>query len=218
MNTSPWYLLPNIASLTALVTIAGWFVTSFLTKRREEATQRIEREVKYLERQISEFYGPFFNLINQVVIVNHVQFGLLQSAASAGKISPHDSARIIDYFQTRYFFPLHEQVNQILKDKLYLVDGSSLPEVVYTYLRSVSQERVQAELWKEFEIDTSYLRGIPYPNELYGTIKAGLDAAMIRYARYTEILSSAGKSAKDQIRTEKKPARASVMDDRSRSR
>jgi hypothetical protein len=217
MNASPWYLSPNIAILTALVTIAGWFVTSFLTKRSEVAKQRIEREVKYLERQISEFYGPFFNLINQVVIMNHVQFGLLESANSAGKISPRDRARIIDYFQTRYFFPLHEQVNQILKDKLYLVDGSSLPEVVYTYLRSVSQERVQAELWKEFEIDTSYLRGIPYPNELYGTIKAGLDAAMIRYALYTEILSSASKSAKSRIGTERESSRASVMDDRAQS-
>ncbi|QNI32004.1 hypothetical protein H7849_23820 [Alloacidobacterium dinghuense] len=218
MTASPWYLLPNIASLTALVTIVGWFVTSFLTKRREEATQKIEREVKYLERQISEFYGPFFNLINQVVIMNHVQFSLLEGAGSAGRVSPHDRTKIIDYFQTRYFFPLHEQVNQILKDKLYLVDGSSLPEVVYTYLRSVSQERVQAELWKEFEIDTSYLRGIPYPNELYSTIKAGLDAAMIRYASYSELLSSASKSAKSRIGTKKESAKASVMDDREQSR
>ena len=211
MSSSPWYL--NAALLAILATVVGWFVTGSLTRRREAESKRIEREAHYLERQIGEFYGPFFNLINQIVIMNHVQQNLLMEGRA--RLSPDDRARILQYFQSRYFFPLHEQVNQILKDKLYLVEGNSLPEVVYTYLRSMSQERVQPELWRDFGLDTSYLKGMPYPNDLYGTIKAGLDATMQRYSRYTEILYS--RKSNDFGPTSAEAPEAEIMNDRAQS-
>jgi len=181
----------EIAAITAAVTMLGWFVSSVLTKQRESATQRLERTVRFLERQIEEFYGPLFNLVHQVVIANHVMFsiigGAVGSKAGAGRA---DASKVREFFQDNYFFPLHQQINEILKTKLYLIEGVQLPEPIYHYLRHAGQERAQALLWRQSAIDTSYVSGHPYPNELYDVIKRGLDDVMQRYSAYNDALGT----------------------------
>lgn len=92
------------------------------------------------------------------------------------------------YFQDVYFTPLHKEFNNILKTKLYLIEGSELPDSFYKYLRHSIQENVQFNLWNNYNIDTSGVKGIPYPNDLYPDIKTGLDNAMKKYSELTLIL------------------------------
>jgi hypothetical protein len=169
-----------IALLAGIVTASGWVVTYYLTKRKEDRVRRIENTIKYLERQIQEFYGPLFNLVHQIVICNHVQHSLIYSGRTPN-ISADDRAKIEQFFQEKYFIPLHEEMIRILKTKLYLIDGIEMPDSFYTYLRHSTQEQVQRALWNGYHIDTSHVRGIPYPNELYQDVKSGLDSVMLKY-------------------------------------
>jgi hypothetical protein len=50
------------ALVAATVTLIGWFITSWLAKRREDEARRQEAALKHLERQIEELYGPLLVL------------------------------------------------------------------------------------------------------------------------------------------------------------
>jgi hypothetical protein len=176
-----------LAVLAAVVTAAGWFVTYFLAKRREDNTRRLERTARHLERQVEEFYGPLFNLVHQVVIANHVQHKILSGTAK-GKLTPEQAEAVRRFFRERFFFPVHAEINQILKTRLHLVEGAAMPEVFYRYVKHAVQEQAQALLWQEQQVDTSFVPGEPYPNDLYEAVKGGLGRLMEEYERLTRAL------------------------------
>lgn len=186
-----------LAVLAAVVTALGWFVTYFLAKRREDNTRRLERTVMHLERQIEEFYGPLFNLVHQVVIANHVQHKIV-GGTTRGELSAEQTEKVRRFFRQRFFFPVHAEINQILKSRLHLVEGASMPEVFYRYVKHAVQEQAQAALWQEFQVDTSFVPGEPYPNELYQEVKGGLERLMDQYEQLTRALAPTrpGQSAK----------------------
>src|SRR5687768_8629727 len=49
------------ALVAGLFTATGWYVT----KQKEEKSRRREISLRYLQRQIEEFYGPLFGFILQ---------------------------------------------------------------------------------------------------------------------------------------------------------
>ena len=146
-----------------------------------DRSRRIESSAHYVERQIQEFYGPIFNLLHQIVVANHVQHAIL----AGSHLSLEHRNAVIRFFQERYFFPVHREVNEILKTKLYLIRGTVLPDSYYKYLRHALQEQAQAQLWQDGQIDTSYVAGMPYPNEIYSLVKRDLDFLMARYEALT---------------------------------
>jgi hypothetical protein len=176
----------TVGIIAAFITALGWFVNEFMRKRNEDNRKKIDEKAKFIERQIEQFYGPLFCLVNQIVICNHV---LYQINFANNKRSDTDREIINDFFQKNYFIPLHNEFNTILKNKLYLIDGSELPESIYIYLRHALQEHAQLTLWNDFKIDTSDVKGIHYPKELYTDIKNGLDNAMLKYSELTNILN-----------------------------
>jgi len=56
-----------------------------------------------------------------------------------------------------------------------------MPDSFYEYLRHASQERDQRELAEQQHIDTSFLKGAPWPEEFHEEIKRGFDTAMKNY-------------------------------------
>lgn len=160
------------------------------------ATDR-ERKLKSLmdhyERQIEEFYGPLFNMVHQVFVANHIQWEMLNTKKDGG--APHLSAdqaeAVTDYFQTTYFYPLHDEIIKIIRSKLYLIEGSEMPESFYKYLKHAAQERDQRTLWKEHHINTAFLEGQPWPQHFYSDIKQGFEQAMQNYEHCLEGLREA---------------------------
>lgn len=79
-----------------------------------DRTRKIEALMHHYERQIEEFYGPLFNMVNQVFVANHIKWELL-------KVLRGDVAeKVRDYFHETYFIPLHDEIRTI---------GSSLFQV-----------------------------------------------------------------------------------------
>jgi len=177
-------LLPVVV---ASISVIGWFVTYSLSKKREDQTRRLEKTIRHLERQIEEFYGPLFNLVHQIVIANHVQQRIL-SGSSKGKLSDEQYLRVRRFFQERFFFPIHAEITQILKNRLHLVEGANMPPEFYQYLKHSIQEQSQSMLWNNQQIDTSFVQGEPYPNELYQVLKESLTRLMAEYAKYSRAL------------------------------
>jgi hypothetical protein len=73
----------RITLITALVgsaiVVLGWFVTNYYTVKRETAAREVATRLKFLERQIEEFYGPLFSLTRQIEDAQEVRRKLVRS-------------------------------------------------------------------------------------------------------------------------------------------
>jgi hypothetical protein len=146
-----------------------------LSRAAEDRRRKLEGLLRYYQRQIEEFYGPLFNSVNQIFMANEVQAGILDS------VKGEAAEQVRDYFQETYFTPLHDNIREVLRTKLYLVEGREVPDSFYHYLQHAGQERDQRALWKRFRIDTSFLRGEPWPEGFYEDIRQGFNTAMTNH-------------------------------------
>src|SRR5690349_19457872 len=101
-----------VALVTGVFTGAGWVVTNYLSKKKEDRIGRLEATKRHLERQIEEFYGPLFNLIHQIAVCNHVQDAILTSSDPYGNSirSSSDADTVRQFFQDNHFVPLHNEL------------------------------------------------------------------------------------------------------------
>lgn len=49
-----------------------------LVRAAEDRTRKLESLKRHYERQVEEFYGPLFNMVQQVFVANHVQWEILK--------------------------------------------------------------------------------------------------------------------------------------------
>jgi hypothetical protein len=129
----------TVALIAAAVT-GIWWLAAHVLQRQQEDRKRLEARAGYVQRQIEELYGPLFNLAIQIVVTNHVLHGLVQSARTGS--AALDRHKVDDIFYREYFQPLHDEICNLLKSRLDLVEGSHRPISFYDYLRASIQERV----------------------------------------------------------------------------
>jgi hypothetical protein len=165
--------------ITAAVTALGWLVAHVLQQKRDSQKRAQEAHSAFLQRQIEELYGPLSNIATQIVVTNHVLFGLIRS-------SPENRPKLEEVFYFEYFLPLHLEARNLLKSKLHLVEGERLPPTFYDYLKASMQEEVQRRLWKEHQVDTSKVEGEPYPDSFTAQVQQTLEVLMSKYERLQE--------------------------------
>jgi hypothetical protein len=191
-----------IAILAAVVTAIGWFISNFLSRKSDDQKRRIEESTKYLERQIEEFYGPLFNVVTQIRISSDVLEDLVDKGRRHHK-TPEEIGKIQNYFQANYFIPLHNEFTKIVRGKLHLIEGTKIPESFYRYSQHAIQEHSQLAIWAEMGVDTAYLKGTPYPDEIFEDLEKVLSQLMKQYTHQIEQIS--GKKSKKKPRHEPKP-------------
>src|SRR6266850_2404214 len=162
------------ALIAAVVTIAGWYVTYFYTKRREDRTRRTEAQLRYRQRQIEELYGPLLSLIEQIFNTWQVR----ENIVTGGNPTPEQKEQIRHFFWQTYFYPLHQEIGALLKTKLYLLENGQMPASFADYLEHATQEACQNRLWDELHIDTSHVRGKPWPKTFHCDVTKMLDYLM----------------------------------------
>jgi len=166
------------ASIAAFVAIAGWFVA----KWRDDKTRRVELDLKYMGRQIEEFYGPLFNLVNQIFAAESIQRRLLEDDEERPRaIEPQAKQQIEDFFWQEAFLPLHQQIIDVMKTKLHLIDSAEIPASFEKYLDHSWQQKAQVALWQQHNINTAYLQGTEWPEHFYTDIELGLKRVLRRY-------------------------------------
>jgi hypothetical protein len=163
--------------LTVSVTAFGWYATYAYAKRAEDRTRRLEIQLKYQARQIEELYGPLLSLIQQIFNVWQVREVVLDG----GRYSEGDRQRIRNFFWERHFSPLHKEIGDLLRTRLYLLEGNRLPKSFSEYLQHATQEACQHQIWGELNIDTSHVRGRPWPGDFDREVRQTLDRLMDAY-------------------------------------
>jgi hypothetical protein len=181
-----------VACLTGAVTAAGWFVTKRLDLRAQTKLKEAEFRRGHIQKQIEEFYGPLYSLVWQIFAINDLKDAMLRRK----QIDPATKIQIDDYFATKYFLPMHAEVRGILETKLYLVEGTRMPDSFQSYLRAALQETVQRELWSSSGIDTSFVKGAPWPAGFYEDIHGPLMRLMAEYETDVQLLRGANTPSK----------------------
>lgn len=151
-----------------------------LGRMEQDRVRKIERLMKHYERQIEEFYGPLWNMVHQLYVCNDIKNRLQKG------LDQRQGEIVEDYYQNRYFSVIHTQIRRILRTRLYLVDGPTMPESFYRYLRHAIQERDQRELFRASGVNTGFVKGEPWPDGFHEDIKRGFDDAMTRYEKCLE--------------------------------
>jgi hypothetical protein len=173
------------ALITACVTILGWFVAQQLTLSRENRNRKLDNLIKHYQRQIEEFYRPLFNDLHQMFVLYDVHHSITDAPRPEGKpyLSEDEAGKVTHFYLQARYAPLHAEVMQIIKAKLYLIDGPDMPQSFYDYLKHAIQERDQWELYNQLGVDTSFLRGVPWPEHFYFEVKSGFERAMRNYEK-----------------------------------
>jgi hypothetical protein len=144
------------ALVAATVTLIGWFITSWLAKRREDEARRQEAALKHLERQIEELYGPLLGLIDQSNAVFTVAKQRLDQ-------QDQDARKAWHYFVEKYFLPLNLQMAKLLSAKVHLLDTDSWPPSYLAFFTHQAQFESLHNLWADMRVDSSFIKGEGWP-------------------------------------------------------
>lgn len=169
------------ALIGAAVALIGLILTDGLTRARERKARRQDSAREYRERQLGEFYGPLLSLIEQIQSVYAIKETLLQ--AGRDRLSSDQKDKIDHYFWVTHFNPLHVAVRDLFRTKLYLLEEGKPPPSFDTYFRHSVQEKAQKEIASDLGIDTSFLRGTPYPRDFDTNVKSVVDKLTTIYER-----------------------------------
>jgi hypothetical protein len=128
------------ALIAAIGAAIGWFANHWLTARRDESRRQVEAQLKFVERQIEELYGP---LAAALYKGRRAFQDLLQSLGRnyvfyQDRPLPPEELKTWLFWAESEFLPRNEQVKSLLKSKAHLVVGSSFPDsYVCILLRSL---------------------------------------------------------------------------------
>ncbi len=110
-----------IAYITALVTILGWLTVHLLTKRREDRTRKIETMLEHVDRQITDFYGPVFNLIEQMWSSRIVHDQLFRGERASSALSKDDLVKVRIHYWNFFYKPIHFIYNHYIFNIMFVL-------------------------------------------------------------------------------------------------
>jgi hypothetical protein len=179
--------------IAAFVTAVGWLAVHLFTSARDrearsaasEAADRIKRLemlLKQAEAQISQFYGPVHGLIQQIWAIWEVK------EKFRGGIDGDTYASIEFFLIDDYFATYHEKIRTLMRENMHLIQGAIMPDSFYRYIKHSMMENIQAKLWKDKQIDTSAINGLPWPEDFPTDVELGLRDAIGRYDSILEEL------------------------------
>ena len=170
-------------TVTACVTILGWYVANYLTSSRESAARKTEARKRYIERQIEELYGPLFNLTQQLASVRDIRAKILTTKWEL-EHKDNDNDEIVEirrFIRTDCVHPIFEKMESILTNRLFLLEDNEMPPSFQKLLRHITQNDTQHRLWTVKNISTINVEGTPYPDDFPKDVAAALSRLTNEY-------------------------------------
>jgi hypothetical protein len=154
-----------IAVLGALVTAFGWLVNNVLTRRREEQKQRTEAQLRHVQRQLEELYGPLAFLIYEG---RRTFEDLLETLGRShvffrDRPLPENELRTWLYWAEADFLPRNEKIKSLLMSKTHLLEGSDFPPSHLLFLDHCNSWALSHRRWKDQGVEYSWHSKINWP-------------------------------------------------------
>ena len=155
------------ALIAAIGAAAGWFVNHLLTVRREEARRRLEAQLRFVERQIEELYGPLAATLYE----GRRTFLDLLDSLGRGYVFPEDGELPMNELRTWLFWaeseflPRNDYIKTLLRTKAHLIDGGEFPQSYIDFLDHCNSWAVNHRRWKEQQVKYSWHSKINWPEE-----------------------------------------------------
>ncbi|WPB55060.1 hypothetical protein [Xylophilus sp. GOD-11R] len=182
-------VFPALIGLAGVV--VGWFINHWLTGRREEQRRRLELQVKHLERQIEELYGPLAAALYEG---KRTFVDLLETLRrdhvfdDEGEISEEDLKTWLFWVDTE-FLPRNHEIKQLLRSKAHLIDSNEFPESHVAFLDHSNSWAVSHRRWKAQQVPYSWHSKIEWPNDFEEEVLATFHRLKKRHARLIGALS-----------------------------
>lgn len=172
--------LPIIAAITGALS-AG--IVSLFTLRRRS---REEAALRHLQRQIEELYGPLYGLIQYGAAINDIEMLRLPDSARDARGRPLDEegGKVLRFFREHYYLPLNQQIVELIRTKVYLLDSDSIPKTFNGFIRHAAQLDCFHRLWKEADISTHGIEPIEYPLDFKSDVERTLNELRREYNEY----------------------------------
>lgn len=175
------------ALIGAAVAVIGWFANHWLTARREEGRRRVEAQLKFIERQIEELYGPLAAALFEGRRSFHDLLDSLgrQYVFPANGQLPEEELRTWLFWAETEFLPMNEYIKNLLKTKAHLIYGAEFPDSYVNFLDHCNSWAVNHRRWKEQQVTYSWHSKVNWP-ELFE--KQVIDTFQLLKLRHAELL------------------------------
>jgi hypothetical protein len=161
-------------AIGAVVGGVGWIVAYILAGRRDDRTKRLQLQIEHSSIQSKEFYAPLVALTQQLDSTVTVL-----EAVTNGKVdAEYDD--LAGLMHVRFFLPLHEQINEILKTKVHLLEGSVMPASFAKYFEHFTTEKAFWSLKNDGK-DVSQIKIPPFPSQFYEDVRVGYAVVLKQY-------------------------------------
>lgn len=125
-------------AMAALVAAVGWIGAYYLNGVREDRTKRLQLTIEHTTTQLKEFYAPLLSLTDQLNSLAKV-LDLVRENGGGDEKSDRE-------FYSKFFLPIHEQINDILKTKVHLMEGSEVPASFIQYFEHFAAQKAYYSL------------------------------------------------------------------------
>jgi hypothetical protein len=156
-----------LAINTGSVTAIGWLVNYWLTASKEEQRRKTEAQLKFVERQIEELYGPLAFLVyegRRTYLDLLDVLGRKQVFVSEQTL-PDDELVTWLFWTEVEFLPRNEKIKNLLMSKSHLIEGAKFPESYVVFLDHCNSWAINHRRWKEQEIKYVWHSKTNWPGE-----------------------------------------------------
>jgi hypothetical protein len=180
-----------VALIAGSITAVGWLVNHWLVSRREEQRRRIEAQLKYVERQIEELYGPLALLVYE----GRRTWGDLLLALgrdhvfSGSSPLPEVELRTWLFWTEAEFLPRNEKIRSLLESKAHLVEGPEFPKSYVDFLDHCNSWAINHRRWKEQGVKYSWHSRINWPERFEEDVIETFQTLKSRHAELVGALS-----------------------------
>ena len=162
------------AVLTTAGAVVGWAMAYILTGWREDRTKRLQIELDHASTQMKEFYAPLVALTAQLDTTASIKDFVNTGMTLA------DEYELAELMYSSFFLPLHEEINEILKTKVHLLEGRATPQSFEDYFEHFTTEKAYWTLKKAGK-NVSNMTVPNYPPSFYHDVRKDYASVAARY-------------------------------------
>jgi hypothetical protein len=156
----------------ALMVAVGWFVAAWLTRRREDRTKRLQITIEQAEKQVNDFYSPMIFLIEQLDAIHNAKSEMVEA-------QPDNQEIIERVAYSEHFLPTHQEIANLLKTKIHLLEAREVPSSVLDYINHFTSENIARSVEKD-GIDV-WAQVKEFPSDLFDDLQRDRELVYRRY-------------------------------------